>query len=87
MAPERWARIDQLLDEAMDLPVAERAAFLNETCADDVELRREIESLLAAHQQAETNFLQKPALDVAAQQLAARSNQPLMKSIWRAIRD
>ncbi len=77
MAPERWARIDQLLDEAMELPVAERAAFLEQTCADDAELRREVESLLAAHQQAEAHFLQKPALDMAAQQLAGERNSSL----------
>jgi Tol biopolymer transport system component/serine/threonine protein kinase len=77
MTPERWARIDQLLDEAMALPVAERAAWLEQTCADDDELRHEVESLLAAHQQAETNFMQAPALALAAQQLAASGHPSL----------
>ena len=53
MNPDRWAKIDQLLDDAMELPLAERSAFLNQACGKDDELRREVESLLAAHQKAD----------------------------------
>ncbi|MGH9753732.1 MAG: protein kinase domain-containing protein, partial [Blastocatellia bacterium] len=70
MTPDRWARIDQLLDEALERPLAERPAFLDEVCGGDDDLRREIESLLAAHQKAEEKFLDRPALDLAAQHLA-----------------
>ncbi|MBS1788170.1 MAG: serine/threonine-protein kinase [Acidobacteria bacterium] len=78
MNPDRWARIDQLLDEAMELPSVERSAYLNHACPDDEELRQEIESLLAAHERAQAKFLNAPALEIAAQQLAANKDRSLI---------
>ncbi len=78
MTPDRWARIDQLMDEAMDLPDAERSAFLETACPDDEELRREIQSLLLAHARAEAKFLKAPALDMAARQMAAEKDRSLI---------
>ena len=48
MAAERWRRIEALFDEAAALPADERAAFLSRACGQDLEMRSEIESLLAA---------------------------------------
>jgi len=78
MTPDRWARIDQLLDEAMERPVAERLAFVNVACGEDLELRREVLSLLSAHQQAEEKFLKLPALELAAQHLAGDTERSLL---------
>ncbi|MDQ3011195.1 MAG: serine/threonine-protein kinase, partial [Acidobacteriota bacterium] len=78
MTPDRWARIDQLLDEAMELPAAERSAFLNNACGEDIELRREVQSLLDAHQKADAKFLNLPALDLAAQHLAGDTDRSLI---------
>jgi Tol biopolymer transport system component len=78
MTTDRWARIDQLLDEAMDRPAAEQQAFLDEACGEDVELRREVQSLLAAHQKAEDEFLRLPAFNLAAQHLAAGNHRSLI---------
>lgn len=47
-APDRWRRIEELFHAAIDLPEDESAEFLRQTCGADEELRREIESLLAA---------------------------------------
>jgi len=47
MTPERWQEIDRVLSEALDREPAERASFLGVACGDDLELRREVESLLA----------------------------------------
>jgi uncharacterized RDD family membrane protein YckC len=47
MKSERWQQISHLYDAALERSVAERAAFVREACADDDELRREVESLLA----------------------------------------
>jgi tetratricopeptide (TPR) repeat protein/predicted Ser/Thr protein kinase len=44
----RWQRIRALLEAARELPENERAAFLAEECGTDDELRREVQSLLAA---------------------------------------
>ncbi len=46
--PEGWQRIKGILDEALDLPEKERAAFIAGRCGGDEEMQREIESLAAA---------------------------------------
>ena len=46
--PERWRRIEATLTAALEVPTAERAAVLDTLCAGEPELRREVESLLAA---------------------------------------
>ena len=54
MTPERWQQIDQLLDAALQRNAEERGLFLTDVCAGDESLRREVESLLAAHNRAAT---------------------------------
>jgi len=49
MAPDRWEHAFALFDAALARPEAERAAFLSSECSDDADLRQEVESLLAAH--------------------------------------
>lgn len=46
---------------AVNLPAAERSDFLDKACGNNQPLRREVESLLRAHDP-ESNFLQSPAL-------------------------
>ncbi len=48
MDPERWRRIEALLDAALDLPAGERATFLASECADDPPLAAEVNAILAA---------------------------------------
>jgi len=69
MKPERWQHIDQLLGDALALDSSRRAAFLDQMCAGDEELRLKIDALLAAHAQAES-FIETPALAAAARSLA-----------------
>jgi serine/threonine protein kinase len=49
MNPARWARVKELFQDALERPPAERAAFLAAACGEDLALRSELESLLAAH--------------------------------------
>jgi eukaryotic-like serine/threonine-protein kinase len=65
MTPERFAEIDQICDAALELPPAERSAFLDSVCMADDELRAEVESLLQAHEQA-GDFMGQPAIGTAA---------------------
>src|ERR1700689_1053642 len=49
--PDRWQRIEALFHSALERDPASRAAFLDGNCgngADAADLRREVESLLAA---------------------------------------
>jgi serine/threonine protein kinase len=68
MTPERYQQVTALFDAALELPTADTAAFIGRACADDEELKREVESLLA--QEKGADFLESPALAVAAQQFA-----------------
>jgi serine/threonine-protein kinase len=64
-------QIDRVFQSVLERPLSERAAYLDEACAEDAALRREIELLLAADEQAETFA---PAIELAAPLLAA--NEP-----------
>lgn len=69
MTPERYQQITRLHQAALELTPNQRAAFLAQACAEDDELRREVESLLE-HDAESEGFLAAPALTVAAQLLA-----------------
>jgi serine/threonine protein kinase/TolB-like protein len=69
MDAERARRLEQLYHSALDHAESERGAFLESACAADLELRREVESLLDHDKEAE-NFIEAPALEVAARMVA-----------------
>jgi serine/threonine protein kinase/tetratricopeptide (TPR) repeat protein len=69
MDNDRWHRVDQLLQSALDLPAVERDAYLRNACGGDPRLEEEVRSLLAAHDRA-GRFLGAPAIDLAARELA-----------------
>ena len=48
MEGPEWRRIEEVFYEAVDLTLGDRAAFLDRVCANDSELRRQVESLLAS---------------------------------------
>ena len=66
MKPDSWSRVEQVFHLALKVEESQRAAFLEQTCAGDIDLRREVEALLAADRKAET-FLESPALEVMGQ--------------------
>ncbi len=49
-ADSRWEEIGALFDAALERPEDERRAWLANVCAGDSALRREVESMLAAHE-------------------------------------
>jgi serine/threonine-protein kinase len=46
----RWDRIEEIVDAVLKLAPSARADYLNNACAGDAELRREVDSLVAAHE-------------------------------------
>ena len=56
-----WERVAEVFSEALELSGARRSAFLDDVCEGDPHLRREVESLLAHHQ--EDGFLDRPGLE------------------------
>src|SRR5262245_14067052 len=70
MDANRRKKIKEVYDRALDLCGDERDGFLTEACDGADDLRREVESLLAAHENAGT-FLQSPVVEVAAREIVA----------------
>ena len=62
MNSEQWHRVRVLFDVAGQLPAAQRRAFLRNACAEEPELRQEVESLLEAAADA-GDFLEAGALN------------------------
>ncbi|HEV7860888.1 MAG TPA: serine/threonine-protein kinase [Pyrinomonadaceae bacterium] len=60
MSPEQWRQLKELFRVAIELEPSQRAAYLDQSCADDAALRAEIASLLASHDDA-ANFIETPA--------------------------
>src|SRR5215470_6902116 len=73
MDSERWKRIESLLEAALERHPEERDAFLRSACAGDEELDREVRSLLRSQHMA-GSFLESPAIEVAARDLATEQN-------------
>ncbi len=69
MKSERWQQVEQVCHAALARPPDSRAAYLDEACADDEDLRRDVESLLV-HEEAAAIFLSTPAIDVAVGAIA-----------------
>jgi serine/threonine protein kinase/tetratricopeptide (TPR) repeat protein len=61
MTPERWQEVKKVLAAALERPPAERGAYLDRACVEP-EVRREVESLIAAHDQADDSFMERPAV-------------------------
>jgi serine/threonine protein kinase/Tol biopolymer transport system component len=65
MTPEHYRRLMALFDAACERDVNTRAAFLDEACAGDHALRREVEELLAADQKSR-GLLETPLAALAS---------------------
>src|SRR6266700_909483 len=76
MKSERWGKIESIFHKALDAEESRRAAVLDESCAGDEDLRREVESLLAHHNEA-GSFIETPAFaDADASPHSSRSLNP-----------
>src|SRR5256885_4208073 len=77
MKPERWERIESIFHKALEAEESRRAAVLEESCAGDEDLRREVESLLAHHTEARS-FIETPAFaDADASPLRPHNSRSL----------
>ncbi len=79
MDVERARRLEQLYHSALEHAAAERAAFLRSECGADAALRHEVEALLAHDKEAE-DFIETPALEMAARLVAQQRDQSGHKS-------
>ena len=77
MTPERLQQIEELYHSALEQNSAARLAFIDQSCNGDEELRHEVESLLASHEQA-GDFIEAPAHEVAARLIAENQKRSLV---------
>jgi len=77
MTSPDWQRVDELLDAVMELPPQERTGFLDRECNGDTTLRREVESLLASHDQA-SGFFDSPPAAIADDLIRDRQAEALV---------
>src|SRR5262245_25025697 len=71
MTPERWQRARQLLNEALEREPNARGRFLAEACSGDESMRKEVEALVMAHEQA-GSFLDVPVVKAGRADADAR---------------
>ena len=73
MQPERWRKIEEIYQAALEREESRRAAFLAEACAGDGALQEEVESLLA-HKDA-ASFIESPVMEVVGKARAQDDSQ------------
>jgi len=77
LSPEKWQEAKEIFYAALQRPPAEREHFLDESCRDD-DLRGEVESLLAAHDDAQ-NFMAQPAVGEVAEIIVEAAGKKFTK--------
>jgi len=77
---ERAQHVAELVKSALERAPAERAAFLEEACAGDANLRAEVDSFLQFQGEA-SQFIEQGALHVAAKTLARDPELPSLRQI------
>src|SRR3989442_9728234 len=75
MNSKRSQEIDETFQAALDLPSEQRAAYLDQACDGDHELRAEVESLISSYERS-GSFIEQPAIEVDASVVAG----PLMNT-------
>ena len=100
MSPQRWQRVKDLFNSALERKPEQRNEFLRSACAQDESLREELESLLEAHEDTEvstaafaaTDLPKQPPEDtmagrrVGAYQIVRRLGFGGMASVYLAVR-
>src|SRR2546426_4251249 len=74
---QSWQLVTKLFNEALERAPEERSEFLKSACAGDDVLLREVESLLAQHD-ADTGFLESPAVAAVADEIGEKGEPPLI---------
>jgi serine/threonine-protein kinase len=77
MTPQQLDQIEKLYNAVLEVEPGKRAAFLEQACDGDPALRAEVESLLTQEPNA-ADFIETPALEVAARIVEDRENESLV---------
>jgi serine/threonine protein kinase len=75
VTPERWRQVQDVVEAAWERNPSERREFLDQACADDRELRVEVDAILVSDENA-SQLLETPAMEMLQDQLT----DPLMET-------
>src|ERR1700730_1663303 len=88
MSDNRWESIEEIFHRAVELAPGARSAFLDEACAADQSLRREVESLLAHESEDGDTFVGPPEdaapRNIAHYRISGKLGQGGMGTVYRA---
>src|SRR6266436_9703416 len=73
MTPQQYERLTELFHAVLEVAPDERAAFMDRVSDRDADVRRELETLLAAHEQ-RAAYTEKPPADIAAGMFLAQQD-------------
>ncbi len=76
MNPERWKHLKEVFEKALEKDDSIRAAFLDEACRDDWDMKSEVESLLRSYEQ--DSFLEKPLYEAVPELFESQATNILL---------
>src|SRR5713226_10136611 len=76
-AGERWVRVKELFEAAVDLDPNQRTALLDKECGGDEILRGEIESLLRSDERTD-GFIEQPAFEIPRDLFSEAEEEPFV---------
>lgn len=65
MTPEHWQKIKSIVENALQQPEQQRTDFIDKACGEDLELKKEVTSLIHFHGEV-GEFLEKPVIPINA---------------------
>lgn len=77
MEAERWQRVQDIFDQALEFRDDERAAFLDGACGSDGELRQEVEDMLEVDDSLSLNYLETVVMGGSA--LLTENFDPILR--------
>jgi serine/threonine protein kinase/tetratricopeptide (TPR) repeat protein len=80
MDAERWKRVDDVLQAALQVPDEQQEEFLRRACGSDAELQQEVSSLLSSHHDAD-NLLDRPLIESADLENPALDDHEFVESL------
>jgi serine/threonine protein kinase/Tol biopolymer transport system component len=72
--PQSWQRVKEIFEGALELHGVEREEYLDRECRDQLEVRKEVESLLDSYDDA-GSFMESPAVAQAANSFVEKSQK------------
>jgi serine/threonine protein kinase len=81
LSADRWAQVNEILRQAIELPPAARREFVQTACGEHLSLCREVLELLMAYEadEASWNFGSSPLVGYALRALAARQTTSVLE--------